>query len=665
MSDEINENLENEEEETSESYKDVDIFEEAQERLTFAKNNFSTIYQNYIDDIKFGLLGEQWDASQLTDREKEKRTTKVYNKIAPLIRNIVNTSLKNSPAIKVSPKTSQDKDIQKIYEGLVKHIQNESNSEAIWNETLKCSVGGGIGVFEIVVEDDYDGLKQIKIARITDPTSVYPDPSAEQPDLSDMKWLFHLKNISKKEFEKLYPGKDSSEIESKNKDWFADGSVTIAEYWKKEDDGSVCWYVLNGNEVIDSSKWKTDEFGNPLPYPGKFIPYCFVLGEEIWVDGERYIKSAVTDIRDYQKTYNYMQSEAIDYVSKTAKTPYIASDASIGPYKDLWALANTKNTPYLPYVDGKTPPQRNDPPAPPVGYIDSITRIDADIRTTIGVRDPLQDIPASQSGKAIQLQLAQSNVNTYVWTDHLNRAIKQAGRIIVDLIPHYYNYPHIQQIIGIDGQVDSMPIQKPYQENGEYKMIDLASDKFAVTISTGASYQDARKETFDSLMEMAKINPQIFQVAGDVILRQMDFAESNEIADRFAAILPPAIAQVAGKNNSEIALKQQLAMTNAKLEKAMQTLEQLSGVVKQKDAQINEIASKYQDKSDAAQIKAQTDLQKQMMANNSDREQSELESRTRVMEAQIDAEKELKIKELELMIEQIKNPQQTIVHISA
>jgi len=659
MLDETNENLENEDE----SYNDVDIFEEAQERLTFAKNNFSTIYQHFVEDIRFGLLGEQWEAKTMSDRKSENRTIGVYNKIAPLVRNIVNTSLKNSPAIKVSPRTSKDKNLQKIYEGLVKHIQNESNADQIWNETLKNSVAGGIGVFEIVVEDDFDGLKKIKISRITDPTSVYPDPSAKQPDLSDAKWLFHLNVISKKEFEKLYPGKDSSEIENKNKDWFAEGSVTIAEYWKIEDDGSVCWYVLNGNEVIDSSKWKTDAEGNPLPYPGKYIPYCFVLGEEIWVDGERFIKSAVTDIRDYQKTYNYMQSEAIDYVAKTAKTPYIVSDAAIGPYKDLWADANTKNTPFLPYVDGKSVPQRNDPPAPPVGYIDSITRIDADIRTTIGVRDPLQDIPASQSGKAIQLQLAQSNVNTYVWTDHLNRAIKQAGRIIVDLIPHYYNYPHIQQIIGIDGQVDSMPIQQPFQVDGEYKIIDLASDKYAVTISTGASYQDSRKETFESLLEMARINPQIFQVAGDIILRQMDFAESNEVADRFAALLPPAVAQVAGQSNSEFALKQQLMQTNAKLQQAMQTLEQLTNITKQKDGQLQALASKLQDKSDAAQIKAQTDLQKQAMENMVKREQTEIESRTKIAEAQIDSEKELQIKQLEMMIEQIKNTQ-TVVHVN-
>ena len=659
MSDEINENLENEDE----SYNDVDFFEEAQERLNFAKDNFSKIHQNFEDDIKFGLLGEQWDGATLNDRRNEKRTTGVYNKIAPLVRNIVNTSLKNAPAIKVSPRTSKDKELQKIYEGLVKHIQNESNADQIWNETLKCSVGGGIGVFEIVVEDDYDDLKKIKIARITDPTTVYPDPSAEQPDLSDMKWLFHLKTISKKEFEKLYPGKETAEIDAKNKDWFPDGSVTIAEYWKIEDDGSVCWYVLNGNEVIDSSKWKKDGEGNSLPYPGKYIPYCFVLGEEIWVDGERHIKSAITDVKDYQRTYNYMQSEAIDYVAKTAKAPYIASDGAIGPYKDLWSNANTKNMPFLLYVEGKDKPQRNDPPAPPVGYIDSITRIDADIRTTVGVRDPLQDIPASQSGKAIQLQLAQSNVNTYVWTDHLNRAIKQAGRIIVDLIPHFYNYPHIQQIVGLDGQVNSMPIQQPFVDNGEMKFIDLAADKYAVTISTGASYQDARKETLETLLEMAKINPQIFTVAGDIILRQMDFAESNEVADRFAALLPPEVAQVAGKNNSEMAVRTQLAQTNAKLEQAMQTLEKLTGVVKQKDAQLEQISQQAQDKSDAAQIKAQSDLQKQAMADNSREKQAELDSRTRVIEAQIDSEKELQIKQLEMMIEQMKNPP-TIVHVS-
>jgi hypothetical protein len=68
-----------------------------------------------------------------------------------------------------------------------------------------------------------------------------------------------------------------------------------------------------------------------------------------------------------------MQSEAIDYVQKSAKTPWLASDASIQPYKKVWDIANTANLPFLPYVHGEEKPSRNDPPAAPVGYLEAVS----------------------------------------------------------------------------------------------------------------------------------------------------------------------------------------------------------------------------------------------------------------------------------------------------
>ena len=635
------------------TYVSTDVFTEAMERLELSKSAFSEIHQNYIDDIKFGLLGEQWDAQILTDRQNEKRTTSTFNKLAPMIRNVVNTALKNPPAIKVHPISNANKETAKIHDGLIKHIQSESNSEAVYNSTLQDAVAGGIGIFEIVTVDNiYNGQTEIQIKRIVDPTSVFPDPEAIEPDFSDMKWLFHVKTMSKKAFEKEYPGFDCMAIDSSKQNWFSEDSVSIAEYWVKKDDGTVCWYILNGNEIIDSSDSKTDEFGNPTPYPGKYIPYCIVVGEDVYVDGKRTIKSLIRDVKDMQRTLNYMQSEAIDYVSKNAKAPYLASDKSIGPYKDLWAQANKRNIPYLTYVDGANVPQRMDPPPPPVGYVESISRLDTDIRQSIGIRDPLQDIPATQSGKAIQLQLSESNVSTYIWHDHLNRAIKLAGRIIIDLIPYYYNYPHVQQILGIDGSVETVQIKQPYFENGAVVSHDL-SGEYGITISTGASYTDQRKETFDNLMELAKVDPRILQFAGDIILRKMDFAESNEIADRFQALIPPQVLQ-SSKLGNEQQMKQHIMAQTQQLEQAMAMIDKLTQTLNIKSQEVESVKAKLVDKSDAAQIKAQTDLQKQAMDNRNELEKTEIQSRAALTEATINAEKDLKIKELELQIEALK-----------
>lgn len=633
-----------------------DVFDEAMERLQIAKDAFSDIHETYTDDVDFSLLGNQWPADTKSNRELEGRNTGVFNKIAPLIRNITNTSLKNSPAIKVSSRTNNDKTICKFYDGLVKFIESESNAPSVYNDTLKCAVAGGIGVFEIVVDDnDFDNVPEITITRITDPTSVYPDPESSQPDFSDAKWLFHIKKIGEETFKKMYPDADISElITKKDSAWYSDKCVTVAEYWVRKDDGSVCWYVLNGTEVIDASDWKKDEFENPTPYPGKYLPYCFITGEEVWLDGQRVLKSAVTDVREYQKTYNYMQAEAIDFIAKSAKTPWLASDASIEPYKKLWKNANTQNYPYLPYVEGKAVPQKNTPPVPPVGYIDSMSRLDQDIRTNIGIRDPLQDIPAGQSGKAIGLQISESNVNTYVWVDHLNRAIKRCGRIIVDLIPHYYNYPHQQPIISVDGSLGQMPVQTPFNDGGEIKTIDLSKADMFVTISTGASYETQKQETRDALLEMAKIDPRIMQVAGDIILRNMDFAESNEIADRLAAILPPQVAAIANQNNSELAMRTQLNQMNQAVQQSHQMIEKLTQTLNQKNQEVESLQSKNQADIVQNQQKLQADSEKAQLDAISKAQVAKTKADADVVSAQIKSQSDIRIAELEKEIEMIK-----------
>lgn len=635
-----------------------EFVEKAMERLQESKDIFSDIHGTYKDDIDFSLLSNQWGDAEASERRRDNRTCGTFNKIYPLIRNVVNTALKNSPSIKVSAKRNVDKNKAKLIEGIVKYIESESNAIAVYNDTFRNAVAGGIGVFEIVVQYINDEPK-ISINKITDPTTVFVDPESIQPDFADAKWLFHLKDISKEKFEELYPDNDCAGFDG------ADGDkVTIAEYWVKNDNGSVAWYILSTTEILDSSDWATDEMGNPTPYPGKYIPYCFITGEEIWLDGVRHIKSLTSDIRDAQKAINYLESESLDYVSRSAKAPYIISDAAIGKYADVWKEAATRNVPFLPYVDGKTPPQRNPPPTPAVGYNESAMRLESEIRTTVGLRDPLEQIPAGASGKAINLQLSESNVNTYVWIDHLNRAIKQAGRIIVDLIPYYYNYPHDQPIINTDKTFDIKPIQKIYvDDNGNREMIDLTNCDMFVDISTGANYESQKQQTQDLLLDLVKINPAILQIAGDIIVRNMDILESNEIADRMVAMLPPNVQAMAGKSNPELANKQMMMEMQTQLQQSQKMIEQLTQALNQKSQETNMLMEKFQDKSAQEAQKMQAEMIKQASINNTKLEAEQIQAQADENVANINAEKELRIKELELQIEALKNPTPVIVQI--
>ena len=51
-------------------------------------------------------------------------------------------------------------------------------------------------------------------------------------------------------------------------------------------------------------------------------------------------------------------------------------------------------------------------------------------------------------------------------------------------------------------------------------------------MSQGASYATKRIEALNSLIEIARVNPAIMQIAGDLIVKNMDWDGSEEIAER-------------------------------------------------------------------------------------------------------------------------------------
>ena len=56
-------------------------------------------------------------------------------------------------------------------------------------------------------------------------------------------------------------------------------------------------------------------------------------------------------------------------------------------------------------------------------------------------------------------------------------------------------------------------------------------------------------EALNSLIEIARVNPAIMQIAGDLIVKNMDWDGSEEIAERLKKMLPPNLQD---QENSDI-----------------------------------------------------------------------------------------------------------------
>jgi len=179
----------------------------------------------------------------------------------------------------------------------------------------------------------------------------------------------------------------------------------------------------------------------------------------------------------------------------------------------------------------------------------------------------------------------ESDTATFNYIDNLSRAIRHAGRILVDMIPKVYDTPRIIRVIHEDGDNESVAVNQPFtppaQEHqakkqteeiqGLTKIYDLTTGKYDVTCEVGPSYSTKREEAANQMLAMIQAFPQLFQVAGDLLATNLDWPGADDISERLKLMLPP---QIQGANPQVQQLQQQMQQMDGHARQAVQTLNQ-------------------------------------------------------------------------------------------
>jgi hypothetical protein len=146
------------------------------------------------------------------------------------------------------------------------------------------------------------------------------------------------------------------------------------------------------------------------------------------------------------------------------------------------------------------------------------------------------------SGKAIIARQMESDNATFHFVDNLSRAIRHAGRIMIDLIPQVYSVPQVLRIVGEDGEPDMKRVNQPVQEQEEdpqtgqmrevTKIYDLTAGRYDLTVSAGPSFASLRQEAANQMIELIRAYPDAAPVIGDLLVKNLDWPGADEIADR-------------------------------------------------------------------------------------------------------------------------------------
>src|SRR6185437_10261645 len=124
------------------------------------------------------------------------------------------------------------------------------------------------------------------------------------------------------------------------------------------------------------------------------------------------------------------------------------------------------------------------------------------------------------SGKALVQHTRRSDLSSFEFIDGLGDALQLTGEMELDMIPTIYVGERIERIVSGD-DIEKLITINQQQDDGQI-VNDLKAGAYDCSVNIGPSYQTARQETLQTLIDAAGTIPMIAQVAPDLIAKNID-----------------------------------------------------------------------------------------------------------------------------------------------
>ena len=577
------------------------VLEKARKRYAQALEYWSEKRERQADDLRF-LAGDpdnkwQWPDQLVAQREQDPdapRPCLTINQLTQHVNQVVNDHRMNRPGLKARPADDYgDVKTAEIIDDMLRQIQSTSDADTAYDQACYNMVGCGEGWFRVLSRyidgGEMPGFKQeLVVEPIRNSMRVLIDPQTQHPTARDAKWMFILSEMLEEEFEDQWPRKekvnwDDSDLALWHTRLNGRVYVTVAEYFYFKnvdrdyyllDTGEVvgeegvtpesgkspidkrtvpekqlCWVKMSGSDVLDFAE-----------LPGKWFPLIRALGVETEVDGKVDIKGLVRPAKDAQRSYNYWSSVLVEKLALQSKAPVVGYAGQFEGFEDRWSTSNIRNFAYLevnPITDGQNQvlplPQRMPPPADLSAIVQSMMLASDDLKRVTGQYNASLGQQSNEvSGRAISARQKEGDTGTYHFLDNMKKAITQLGRVLIDLIPAYYDVPQMLRVLGEDGKPRNVRID-PTQPQAMRQMsvgdavetiFNPGVGRYDVIATIGPSFDSRRQESLTFMSEMTKANPALWQVIGDLMVKAQDWPGADKMAERLKMTLLPPIQQM-------------------------------------------------------------------------------------------------------------------------
>lgn len=650
----------------------------AREFCTLATEWRSKQLKRENEDLAFQVPDLQWtdaakalfDGGMVGGFFSPPRPRLSISKIDQPIQLILNQERAAHLGVNVHP-LSEDADketaeeIQDIYRG----IERDSFADLARTWAYERGVKAGWGNYRILAEyanEDNDGPglhdQRLVIKRILDQRTVLLDPFATEPDWSDGQKALIYEMLPFDRYKRDYGGSslanfDATDFDGLNDElvegwWSGDDetgrTIRLAEYFTIEfervektaggktrlvDQPVVKWCKVNGVEVLEEAT-----------LPGRYIPIIPVLGQELQpFDTERRFFGVISRAKDPQRLLNIEVSAAVGKDALATKVPWLVAEGQEEGHEAEFELSTTRNLSMIRY---KPTSLNGQPVAPPQRMLESpdlssnlllIQQANEYIQATTFTYDPSlgKQAKGNKPAKAILAEQQQSEQGNSNYLDNLARAMRHEARIVLGMIPYYYDRPG-RIVRGVDGEDNekAVMINQPFiegpdgrpmaagqeqpaqgQKPKKPKMIDLRKGVYGVSVSIGKSQRSRLEAGSDALGAMIQSSPELMPILGPTWLSFQDFPGHQEAADLLKKMQPPQLTKSEeGEEPSPEELQAKLAQMTQMLEMAKQEMDAMKQALETKQVEqqgkVAAVQAADQGKAQLEQMTQQFELMK-------------------------------------------------------
>ena len=625
-----------------------DIESEVQSRYKAAREHASQWREQAKECFEF-YSGRHWSEEEIAKLNSESRPPIVFNKAAVLIDAILGYETNNRSETRYIPRTMDDAGINEMITGAADFFRDQCDAEYHESDAFRDSMICGMGWSGDRLSDESNAEYDLIRERV-DPFELLWDPSSQEPNLADARYIFRKKMFDRDEVKAMFPDWDG---ETGSVDWLLEDDwesasqvnddprssyktqsgdegntrrdIPVIEYQYKDKEKV---YVVAGPQgpieiTPEQYKEKRDEIEaaqlKVAPKQKTVYKRCFIIGgrtvkEDTFcphgfsyhcVTGKRdrnkgYWLGMMAALLDPQKWKNKWLSQILHILNTSAKPGYDVEKSAIANVPDFEAKASRPGAVNV-FEDGSlargAAVYRN--PAPmPSGHEKLLEYADASFQDVTGVNQELLGMADREQAGVLEWQRKQSAVTLLApLFDSLRRYRKMAGRTWLYLMTQYMSDGRLIRITR-DDQDQTIPFDPRWREE-DVTRYDVIVDQAA----SAPNQKEATWQTLQTLFPLLKeaLPPPIMLT----LLKYSPMPESlvTKIEQQIQNMPPPPDPEAKKLELEQKKMEMQMQMKQAELQLKQQSA--------QLDAQIE--MAKAQQEMEIEAKKAENQLKIEMI----------------------------------------------------